>query len=711
VRALVTGATGFIGEHLVRALISEGHNVRVLARDPKKTGRLPADVDVRLGDITDASSLTELMRDIDVVFHLAAAVSGPWERHRNITVEGTRRLVRAAAASGVKRFVHVSSLAVYDRARIGPDVEITEESPLWEDLNAAGPYARGKIEAERIVRQEALGGTLDFVIARPGLVYGPGHVIFEHLGKRLGQGLFLPLGGSGVRLPLVHVGSVADALLRLAECPAAPGRAFNIVDQEQATKAQYIRLLSKANCRTYRCVGLPAAPLTAAARVSANLRSTGRAPWLPRLSPEKPQARTTEHRYDSSALREATGWHPVYGLEQGLHASFESPQQRQPVEVRRVGIIGAGRMADFHIRALRGIRGVEVSGVLDVNPDAATSLAKRWNLPVATANPEEFYARAHPESVHILTPPQSHAPLALDAIGRGIHVLLEKPMAISLAECDALQDAAARHGVTIGVNHNFVTDRRIRRARALIEGAAIGDLVHIDIVWAFDMRRFQHMLVSEAGEPGWALRLPGGPLEDLAPHPLSLALLLVNEEVHPSSIHTFRSGRLEHAFDDELRLLLAGRRATVSLAMTLSASPDDMTISIYGTQGTLRLDVQNLLMIHARQGRGPKAVARGLRVLAGGAGTISQTVRNVGALALKRADPPGSPRALVQEHYAALAKGSPLPADVLQGRRVVEIVRAVWPGLTDSPPAGRGADALSPRTTVSARHANSGSYE
>jgi predicted dehydrogenase len=693
-RALVTGATGFIGRHLVAALLAREHTVRVLARDPKKAAQLGPAVDVRLGNLADADTLAELCEQTDIIFHLGAAIQGPWERHRLITVEGTRRLLHAAAAAGARRFIFASSLAVYDKMRLLPQAVISEESPQWEDLDIAGPYARGKIEAECLLRQQAPALGIEYIIVRPGLVYGPGHVIFEHLGVRLGRGTFIPIGGSKVRLPLVHIDSVTDALLRLADAPAAAGGAFNIVDDEQISKREYLRQLSRANCRRYRCLGIPAGPLAAAARATERLRHSGRAPWLPRVSARKLQSRMIEYRYDCSALRRATGWRPAHDLPSGLLATFRpAPAQRASIAVRRVGIIGAGRIADFHIAALQRLRDVQVTGILDISPAAAAAVAARFNIPLATSDSDEFYQQAQPQCVHILTPPHSHASLALDAIRRGAHLLVEKPITLTVNECDLLRAAAAERGIVVGVDHNLTADPRICRARRLIDSSAIGDLVHIDIVWAFDIRRFQHMLAqsSAAGEP-WPMQLPGGPLEDLAPHPLSLALWLVNEEVHPVSTHSFRSGRLEHAFDDELRLMLAGRHATASVCMSLSAAPDDVTVTIYGTRSTVRLDLQNLLMIESRQGPGPKAIARGLRVLRGGFATLAQTARNTAALALKRIDPPGSPAALIAQHYEALTTGAPLPADLEQGRRVVQLIRAIWPAPElSSSPAGERA--------------------
>jgi nucleoside-diphosphate-sugar epimerase/predicted dehydrogenase len=705
VRTFVTGGTGFIGQHLVRLLVEQGHEVRTLARNAKKARTLPQNVDVRIGDLSDPASLEGLLDGIDVVFHLGAALQGAWERHKLITVEGTRRLLALASAAGVRRFVHVSTLAVYDKRGLRDHDVIDESSPLWEDLDRCGPYARGKIEAEWLVHELAPQRGMEYVIARPGLVYGPGHVLFEHLGIRAGGRLFLPLGGRGVRLPLVHVESVVDALARMATSPAASGRTFQIVDDAQVTKAKYLRTLGAVEGRRYRCISVPSRPLTTVAGLIERFKQSGKGAWLPSISAEKIRTRCMECRYDCSALREATGWRPRHNLEEGLGSSMETGQRvREPAVVRRVGLIGAGRIADYHIAALRRIPGMEVVGVMDRDAGAAQRLAARHGIPVACGDLDEFYHRAKPESVHVLTPPQSHAELGLDAIERGVHVLLEKPMVVTLDECDRLRAAASRKKVTVGVDHNYTADSRLVRAKRMIQSGAIGELVHLDIFWAFDIRRFHHMLPAGAGQETWATKLPGGLLEDLLPHPLSIVLALADEDLDMSSARAFRSGRLGRAFDDELRIMLAGNRSTASITLSLSASPDDLVVSMHGTRATLRLDIHNLLMTRSRLGPGPKAAARGLRLLSNGAGTLVQTVTNTARLALKRIDPPAHPYGLLREHYEALASGVALPTDLEHGRSVLELTREVWPALTDAPldeadtpPGNRLANLLSRR--------------
>ena len=151
---------------------------------------------------------------------------------------------------------------------------------------------------------------------------------------------------------------------------------------------------------------------------------------------------------------------------------------REQPTIRRVGIIGAGRTSPAHIRALRRLPGVEITGILDHNSTAAQDVANRFGIPRQFTNPDQFYDNAKPDVVHIVTPPHTHEQLAAEALERRVHVLVEKP-SLDVAGCEALQKKAEATGLTVGVNENFAFDPRVLAARAAIGRDKLGKLVHI----------------------------------------------------------------------------------------------------------------------------------------------------------------------------------------------------------------------------------------
>ncbi|MDH3459195.1 MAG: NAD-dependent epimerase/dehydratase family protein, partial [Gemmatimonadota bacterium] len=218
--ALVTGATGFIGEHLVHRLVNEGTRVRALVRPRPHTGTDPSSlppplrtnaVEITWGDITDASAVARAATDVNVVFHLAG-LARPWARDpdefRRVNVDGTRNVVRASEEQGNPRLVYVSTNLV--------------NPPRGADPNRylLTPYQSTKREAERLVNDYVTRGG-DAVIVRPTRVYGPGLMseanAATHMIDLYRRGLFrVRIADGGARANWVHVEDVVVGCLAAA---------------------------------------------------------------------------------------------------------------------------------------------------------------------------------------------------------------------------------------------------------------------------------------------------------------------------------------------------------------------------------------------------------------------------------------------------------------------------------------------------------------
>lgn len=186
----VTGATGFVGRHLMAELAASGSTVRALARDPARLAAFPGLTAVR-GDLDDAAALAELCKGADVVLHIAGAISGGAAAMLRINAAGTKALLNAADRAGVKRVVHVSSLAARE-----PDLS---------------PYGFSKAEGETAVH--AAARTLQTLIIRPPAVYGEGDTATLPLLKALlGRTAVLPSTAKG-RFSLIHVQDLARILV------------------------------------------------------------------------------------------------------------------------------------------------------------------------------------------------------------------------------------------------------------------------------------------------------------------------------------------------------------------------------------------------------------------------------------------------------------------------------------------------------------------
>ncbi|MBL8146516.1 MAG: NAD-dependent epimerase/dehydratase family protein, partial [Anaerolineae bacterium] len=221
----VTGGTGFVGGALVRRLLAEGAQVTVLARNPRKAGPLAAlGASIVTGDLTSPAAVREAAHGASVVFHVAALLGGPYAVQRTVNVGGTRLLLEASKEAGVRRFVHVSSIAVYGNVL---PVRVCEAAPL---APGASPYGLTKAEGDTLVREWSAEHGLPASVVRPGMVFGPGSNMWTANVFRLARLRPTPFLGIGsMPAPVIFIDDLTDLLLLAGEHPAAVGEAFNAV--------------------------------------------------------------------------------------------------------------------------------------------------------------------------------------------------------------------------------------------------------------------------------------------------------------------------------------------------------------------------------------------------------------------------------------------------------------------------------------------------
>ncbi len=237
---LITGATGFLGSHLVEACVARGYAVRALVRAGTDTTQLEKQgVTVVRGDVIDPEAVRQAVEDVQVVFHCAAKVGdwGPVENYRTVNVEGLRNLLEAVKGKTLlQRFVHFSSLGVYAaRHHHGTD----ENEPL-PDHHVDG-YTQTKVEAEKLVLRYHKEHHVPVVVLRPGFIYGPRDrtvlpKLIENL--KLGEVRYLAKGKNA--LNTIYVGNLVEAAFLAVEKPQAIGQVYNLTDGEVVSKKQFI---------------------------------------------------------------------------------------------------------------------------------------------------------------------------------------------------------------------------------------------------------------------------------------------------------------------------------------------------------------------------------------------------------------------------------------------------------------------------------------
>ena len=323
--ALVTGATGLLGTHVVQRLQRDGWAVRALVRDAARAGALSiTGVELATGDVLEPTGFARAAHGCDVVFHAAAAVTpaGGWEAFQRPNVEGTRNAIAAVAGAGA-RLVHVSSVAVYGGTARYRDGELTGEDTELAPLSDDSHYARSKRESEALVLDAHRAGRIWATAVRPDVIYGQHDRQFVPRVVRLLRRGFAPIiGGGRSTLAIVHAENVADGMVRAATIDAAGGRAYNLANDYDVTVSEFFRLAGEGlNVRLRRL----RVPLVVAKGVERAFMSI--APLLPgnrfkAVSFSAVDFLSRDNPFTSERARRELGWDPPVRPEFGIPDAF-----------------------------------------------------------------------------------------------------------------------------------------------------------------------------------------------------------------------------------------------------------------------------------------------------------------------------------------------------------------------------------------------------
>jgi nucleoside-diphosphate-sugar epimerase len=329
-RALVTGATGFLGRRVVPRLLLKGASVRVLARPSSNLAPLldalpPGTrerIEVRILRSHEAPS-APFVAGISHVFHLAATIrSSPAVVYRS-NVSLTRRLAESALEAGVERFVLVSSIAVYRTDHLRTGASLDEWCPLEPRPEDRDVYAFSKVMQERAAREAGLDRGLPLVVTRPGVLFGPGQeMAVGRVGLAVGPWLVRVTGGR--RLPYCFVDNAADAVVLAGTEQVRAGEAFNLVDDELPS-CRDVLWTNRARGRRYRSLPVPyrVMALLAALYEAYYRRTRGMVPLV--LSPYRAQAQWKRLLYPNERARTGLGWRPAVPLREALSLTAGRP--------------------------------------------------------------------------------------------------------------------------------------------------------------------------------------------------------------------------------------------------------------------------------------------------------------------------------------------------------------------------------------------------
>ena len=322
-RVLVTGATGFTGGHLVRALAARGDVVRALVRpgsnvglEPIPTGSDPGGVDIVRGDLRDAESIRRAAHGVEVVYHIAAIyrqVGLKEQEYRSINAAAVRTVIEAAKAGGARRVVHCSTVGVHGDVEHPP---ANEDAPL----RPGDIYQQTKLEGEQVARQAASQTGVEVVIARPTGIYGPGDRRLLKLFRGVARRRFVILGDGEIFYHLTYIDDLVEGFRLCGTVPSAAGRTYILAGAEVTTLNELTELIAQEARVPPPKWHLPAWPFwTAGALCEAVCAPLGIEPPLYR---RRVDFFTKSRAFDISRARAELGYAPAVGLRDGINRTL-----------------------------------------------------------------------------------------------------------------------------------------------------------------------------------------------------------------------------------------------------------------------------------------------------------------------------------------------------------------------------------------------------
>lgn len=254
----------------------------------------------------------------------------------------------------------------------------------------------------------------------------------------------------------------------------------------------------------------------------------------------------------------------------------------------KLGIVGCGMVADEHLRALRKVSGIQVAAACDRDEKALERLSGKWNINSRYTDLDKMLDNQDLSMISVLTPPQSHVPIALEAIKRGVHVIVEKPLTTTVEAAQPLMDALAKTHVKLTVDHIMLFSKVMMRAMNLVKEGAVGNVLNAEIAYLVPPN---DAMTSNPNH--WSHALPGGRIGEMLPHPIYAVQSMAGNELSVDQVVTDKRGDYPWMKHDELKALLRGKEGSGSIYVSFNSPRPATNMTVYGTKAILKIDIIN----------------------------------------------------------------------------------------------------------------------
>ncbi len=270
-------------------------------------------------------------------------------------------------------------------------------------------------------------------------------------------------------------------------------------------------------------------------------------------------------------------------------------------EKYNVAIVGCGIIAQTHLHALKKLNSLKVVAVCDTDKKIAIATSKKWKVDHYYTDFSKMLSNEDISILSILTPPSSHAFLAIEAIKHGINVVVEKPLTMTTKEADSIINALRGSSAKMTVVYHFLFSKAMLESLSLIREQGIGEVLSVDVKMVDDAR--MDPMTSDPSH--WSHKLLGGRFGEMLPHPVYIVQSILGDNLHTKKVFVSKRGNMPWMPNDELHVILENEKGLGSLYVSFNAPRASDTCDVYGTRKILKIDLTRQIVLQ----RGPRGVS------------------------------------------------------------------------------------------------------
>ncbi len=331
-----------------------------------------------------------------------------------------------------------------------------------------------------------------------------------------------------------------------------------------------------------------------------------------------------------------------------------------------VGIVGCGLIAEKHVSFIRSMRGVKIVGIVDRDSDRLHLFSKKYEIENCYQNFTDLLDSHEVDILHILTPPLENRDIAFSAIKNGIHLYIEKPIALTAEEVREIYRFAESRDVKVCAGYNLLYEPMFLEALEQIQKPEFGKVVHVESHYGMNMRRYDRQKTTKDNKIHWSYDLPGGFNQNYISHPLYLLVKFI-EAPRVREVLFRSNGALPQNICDEIKVLIEGDNATGLLALSYSSEPYKNYLKIIGEKQTIKIDWFNRTKIHYKSPRLPKVLTHIFYDNLSEAGQlVGTTIKNTVNIITKRYVSYQGIKTLIDKFYHSIqwSLPSPIPSEL-----------------------------------------------